>query len=167
MTETSAPTPSPKKTGSSAKNTARAAKSKTGKKKAKRAKKAGRKPARKTQKKAAKKTAKKTKNKRYSDKRRAELLAKYNALCSAGDTTKVAAEKVGVPYITLRSWEKKSGKPTGRKPSKARKQATKTQRPAKAPKPGKRTGMTLTTPTGFRVEGISAAELVRVIKDLR
>ncbi len=141
----------------------------------------------KSKKKAAKKKVA-ARGKRYSDKRKATLLAKYHEIRKAGGTTDAAAKKLGVPYITLRAWEKKAGKPAakealkkavaprrgrkpGRKPGRPRKTAARktaarktAARKAVIKKAG---GISLITPAGFRIEGISSADLVRVLKALK
>lgn len=127
-------------------------------------------------KKAAKKKTKKGKRgKRHTAKQRAKLVDKYHELRKGGLSADKAAKKVGVSYITLLKWEKKSGKKLkskrGRPPGKkaALKKALKA--PKKRGRPKKETkstrGHTLVTPTGFRIEGISTSELIRVLKELK
>ena len=44
----------------------------------------------------------------YTPEKRKELLGKYNSLRKQGETAAAAAKATGVPYITLRTWEKKT-----------------------------------------------------------
>jgi len=113
--------------------------------------------------------------KRYSAKRQTSLLDKYHELRKGGMSAEKAAKKVGVSYLTLLKWEKKTGKrikskrgrPLSKKTviKKALKTPKKRGRKAKAAK--KVEGHTLVTPTGFRIEGISTGELIRVLKALK
>jgi hypothetical protein len=122
--------------------------------------------------------AKTKRGRRYSAKRQATLLDKYHELRKGGMVADKAAKKVGVSYLTLLKWEKKTGKrikskrgrPAGKKSlfkKSALKKALKVPkkkrgRPAKKPE-----GLTLVTPSGFRIEGISSSELVRVLKSMK
>ncbi len=136
-------------------------------------------------KKSAKKVAKKKtakpkargakRGKRYSDKARGNLLSKYRGLRKTGMAALVAAKKLGVSYITLLAWEKKSGKkPKVGRPSKTS-AGKELQKAVALPRRGrpraesrKRTGgLVLVTPAGFRIEGISARDLIRVLKALK
>ena len=47
--------------------------------------------------------------KRYTSQEKKDILAKYNHLRESGTNAYDAAKKVGISYITIRSWEKKSG----------------------------------------------------------
>jgi hypothetical protein len=47
-------------------------------------------------------------SKRFSPKERRSLLKEYHAARKEGMNTDKAAEKVSVPYITLRTWERKT-----------------------------------------------------------
>lgn len=112
--------------------------------------------------------------KRYNAKRQATLLNKYHELRKGGTSADKAAKKVGVSYLTLLKWEKKSGKRIKTKRGRpARKNAAlkkalkvpkKRGRPAKAKKTG---GLTLVTPSGFRIEGITSADLIKVLRGLK
>jgi len=144
-------------------------------------------------KKAANKAANKKGNgrgKRYSDKQKASLLDKYHAARSSGMTAQQAAKKVGISYLTLLRWEKSLGKAppksagkgrkagkkgkTTRKKSAGKRKAgrkktskKKTGRKKAGRKPDRPAGkneLTLVTPTGYRVEGITTAELIRILK---
>ncbi|MBN2493796.1 MAG: hypothetical protein JXR96_04325 [Deltaproteobacteria bacterium] len=79
--------------------------------------------------------------KRYSAKRRAALLKQYQDLHATGMTAQAAAIHVGVPYITLRSWEVKAGKGSSarrrRRPSPLRRAAGGRKRTRKARKTGR------------------------------
>ena len=157
------------------------------KKTAKRKKPAKRKKKKTTKKKAVKKAKKKTKKgkrgKRYTAKQRANLLKKYHELRKAGTSADKAAKKVGVSYLTLLKWEKKSGKriktkrgrPKGKKgisKKTALKKALKVPRGrplskkrSRASKPAG--GLTLVTPSGFRIEGITTKELIKVLRGMK
>jgi hypothetical protein len=73
------------------------------------------------------KTKKRRKAKRYDAEKKKELLKQYEQLRKSGKGAEDAAKEVGVPYITLHSWQKKKGK----KPSK---KAPQRRAAAKAPK---------------------------------
>ncbi len=116
--------------------------------------------------------AKGKRGKRYSTKRQSALLDKYHELRKGGLAADKAAKKVGVSYLTLLKWEKatgkriksKRGRPPGKKSAlKKALKATKRGRPPKA----KIEGLTLVTPTGFRIEGITTKELIKVLKNLK
>lgn len=140
----------------------------------------------KKRKKKAKKTKKKTKKgkqgKRYTAEQQANLLKKYHDLRKAGTSADKAAKKVGVSYLTLLKWEKKAGKKfkkpkkakrktakRGRKPSKtaALKKALKVPKKKGRPPKAKKGSLTLVTPSGFRIEGITSAELIKVLRGLK
>lgn len=44
--------------------------------------------------------------KRYTDKQKEKALEQYHAARNEGKSSADAAEKAGVPYITLRTWER-------------------------------------------------------------
>lgn len=115
---------------------------------------------------STKKTTTKS-GKRYSDEVRSNLLAKYLQLRKEGVTIARASKSVGVPYITLRTWERKAHKITGKPGVKtaARKVLKKATalRKSLSPKRAMTGGITLITPAGFRVEGISSTELLAKI----
>ena len=126
-------------------------------------------------KKTAKQETRKQKGKRgkrYTAKQQAGLLAKYHELRKGVTSADKAAKKVGVSYLTLLKWEKKSGKkvktkrgrPPGKKATlkKALKVPKKKGRPTTVAK--KAEGHTLVTPSGFRIEGIATKDLIRVLK---
>ena len=119
--------------------------------------------------------------KRFSDKKKQALLDRYNALRKEGKNTADAAKAVGVPYITLHTWEKKvgGGKRVAPKAGKAHKQAAHKalKKAVKIPR-GRKTvakktsaagagKLVLVTPAGFRIEGISSGELIKVLKSLK
>jgi len=116
-----------------------------------------------------KKATKKRKRARYTPDKKKELLKKYNSLTKSGKTTSEAAKEIGVPYITLRTWERKKGvkKPTktagkkrGRPKGKARTQAK------FATVTTKKRKLVLETPTGFRIEGLSPKDLAKVLREV-
>ncbi|MFC1654173.1 hypothetical protein ACFL2F_00060 [Myxococcota bacterium] len=117
--------------------------------------------------KVKKKAARKSKKtqKRHTDKQKSTLLTKYHGLRKSGSTAEKAAKKVGVSYIKLLNWEKKSGKPKGKRAVRAalkKAVAVLKGKKKRGRKPGtvvKGGGLTLVTPAGFRIEGISTKEL--------
>ncbi|MBW1810790.1 MAG: hypothetical protein JRJ19_13745 [Deltaproteobacteria bacterium] len=113
-------------------------------------------------KKTVKKVAKKEKKgKRYSSKQRVATLSKYNTLRATGLTAMQAAKKVGVSYLTLLKWEKISG----RKPGQPKKSGRKPVKQASVTV--KKGQLVLITPAGFRIEGISAKDLIQVLKAVK
>ena len=132
------------------------------------AKKSKKKPKRKP-----KKAKKGKQGKRYSAKQQARLLKKYHELRKGGMSADKAAKKVGVSYLTLLKWEKKTGKrikaKRGRPPGKkaALKKALKVPKKKGRPPKVKKGGLTLVTPSGFRIEGITSAELIKVLRGLK
>jgi len=104
-----------------------------------------------------KKASKRKKRSRYTPEKKKELLKKYHALCKSGKTTAEAAKEIGVPYITLRTWERKTGKKRGRAGTKA-KSASVSQKSGK---------LILETPKGYRIEGLSPSDLVKILKEVR
>jgi len=160
------------------------AKKKKAKKKTK--KKAAKRPSFKKRSRAARtaeaKKAKGKQGKHYSAKRQANLLKKYHELRKGGTSADKAAKKVGVSYLTLLRWEKKSGKrikikrgrPSNKKRSRtakgaeaALKKALKVPKKRGRPPKAKKGGLTLVTPSGFRIEGITSAELIKVLRRLK
>ena len=125
---------------------------------------------------------------RYSEEQKKQLLEKYNELCKQGKNVVEAAKEVGVSYVTLRKWE---GKKSSRGQRGVKKNADKTSALEKALKPReeraakkksvqkkkasssknttKKQGGTLVlvTPRGYRIEGISASDLIKVLKELK
>jgi hypothetical protein len=99
--------------------------------------------------------------KRHTPKQRASILSKYNTLRASGLTAMQAAKRVGVSYLTLLKWEKIVGKKTG-KPKKKRRQPVR-----KASVSVKKGQLVLITPAGFRIEGISAKDLIQVLKAVK
>lgn len=158
----------------------KATKKKPAKKKATKKKKTVKRKKKKAKKKVTKKKVKKAKGKRgkrYSAKRQAALLDKYHELRKGGLAADKAAKNVGVSYLTLLKWEKKTGKriktkrgrPAGKK-SMSKKTAIK--KALKVPKGKKKFakpagGLTLVTPSGFRIEGITTKELIKVLRAIK
>jgi hypothetical protein len=105
--------------------------------------------------------------KRYSGAQKASLLSKYRELRKGGLNAQMAANKVNVSYLTLRKWEKEaglgkvgrlgSGKPanTGKRGRTESKNVTVTQTSGK---------LSLVTPKGYRIEGLSPKDLIQVLK---
>jgi hypothetical protein len=138
-----------------------------------------------------KKTTTRGRGVRYSAKKRESLLSKYRELRQGGMNAQKAAGQVKVSYLTLRKWEKEAKLPKigkrGRQAGKASKRAEKPQettvnvtallKKALKTKPGRSTkaktvpkskgGMTLVTPSGYRIEGITSKNLLQVLKALR
>ena len=111
--------------------------------------------------------------KRYSEKRKQALLEKYSQLRSEGHNAQDAAKTIGVPYITLHTWEKKAGRTKARqgrvkKPARAIGRARGRGRPSgsRATK-SKKGNLTLVTPAGFKIEGITPKELIQVLNQLK
>ena len=130
-----------------------------------------RKPSNKKSSRAAPK-GKTKRGRRYSARRQAALLDKYHELRKGGLNADKAAKTVGVSYLTLLKWEKKTGKKIkskrGRPPGKksALKKALRTPKKGR-PSKAKQEGLTLVTPTGFRIEGITTKELIKVLKSMK
>ncbi len=108
--------------------------------------------------------------KRYSEKQKASRLAKYHELIRSGRGAVAAAKEVGVSYVTLLKWQKEAGQV--KTPAKSRKAKPylplrRTRPPMQSPRPTKTGNLTLVTPEGLRIEGISARELIEVLKALR
>ncbi len=112
----------------------------------------------------------KKRGKRYSEKQKAVRLAKYNELIKSGLGALAAAKEVGVSYVTLLKWQKEAGQEkTLAKSRKAKlyRPLRRTRPPTQSPRPTKTGNLTLVTPEGLRIEGISARELIEVLKALR
>jgi len=134
------------------------------------------KPAKKKEKrvKSGKKAAKEKRGKRYSPEQQKSLIKKYHKLRNAGMNAQDAAKKVGITYITLLKWEKKSCNTAparrGRPPkknmtsSKAPKQTTSTKSRKQTTLTG---GIVLVTPKGYRIENITPEQLIKVLQELR
>ncbi len=113
--------------------------------------------------------------KRLTDTQKAKKLAKYRQLRKGGKTAVASAKAVGVAYMTLRRWDKETGRPkkvgkkAGRKPKKAggkagRKPGSRRTAAAKAPTSAR---LILTTPEGFRIEADSAEDVIAVLRALK
>lgn len=111
--------------------------------------------------------------KRYGAETRSELLAKYESLRSDGLTAQVAAQKVGVPYITLRKWQAAGGKAPGRRGRPPNRTAGRRGRPPAGGSPeqkrsvGKKGAVALVTPSGYRIEDLALEEVIRVLRELK
>jgi len=102
------------------------------------------------------------------------LLTKYHDFRKSGTNAEKAAKKVGLHYNTILKWENQDGKPkvTRAAPKKtaASTGALKrkvTRKKGRKPVAAKTGDIVLVTPDGFRIEGISAKDLVRVMRELR
>lgn len=121
----------------------------------------------------AKSSKKKSKRgQRYSAKQHTRLLDKYHELRKGGMAADKAAKKVGVSYLTLLKWEKKSGKKIKTKRGRPKGKKAVLKKALKLPKGKKKAakpsgGLTLVTPSGFRIEGITSAELIKVLRGLK
>ena len=112
-----------------------------------------------------KKTKKKT-VRRYGGAEKIQLLEKYQKLRNEGSNAIPAAEKVGVPYITLRTWQKDiEVKAKNNKKKKVAPVPARGAQPKKA-KPSKQllSSVTLVLTDGTRVECGSAAAAAQFIK---
>jgi hypothetical protein len=92
--------------------------------------------------------------KRYSDKQKTSLLAKYHTLRKSGKTAQQAAKAVNVSYLTLRKWEKSS-------PASA---ASRKGTVADVIRSG---SIALTTPAGYRIETDSPEQMAAVLNMLQ
>jgi len=149
------------------------AKKRTGKRKVKAVRK---KRTAKTRRIVSKKSVKGKRGQRYSDKQQQALLDKYHELRKSGATAEKAVKKVGVSYLTLLKWEKKYGKKIKTKrgrPAGNGSSSKKTALKKALKRPGKKVaaksdeGLALVTPSGFRIEGISPAELIKVLRAMK
>jgi len=118
-----------------------------------------------------KKTKTKKVAKRYDEAVKVQLLNAYHELRTGGKNAAVAAKEVGVPYITLRTWQKaREVKPTAsKKPGKVFARGVRPSRKLKEPKKAPKSADAASTvvvvlPDGTRVEGLSAKEAVDFIK---
>lgn len=98
------------------------------------------------------------KGKRYTAKEKKDILAKYNSLRESGTNAYDAAKKVGISYITIRSWEKKEG--LGRRQKGTA--ATKPQQ-TKSTATG---GLSMVLPNGNRIEGLTVDQLIKIVKSV-
>ena len=105
------------------------------------------------------KMAKKSKKgKRYSQEEKKTILEKYNSLRNAGTNAYDAAKKVGISYITIRSWEKKEGLGRRSKGSGGTKLAQKITSSSG--------GLALVLPNGPRIEGLTVEQAIKIIKSV-
>jgi len=107
--------------------------------------------------------------KRYTDKQKSNLLTKYHDLRKSGTNAEKAAKKVGLHYNTILKWESQAGKPqvTSATPKKTTTMQRVQKKRGRKPGIAKAGGLRLVTPAGFRIEGISTKELIRVLKELK
>jgi hypothetical protein len=109
---------------------------------------------------------------RYTESQKTSILSRYHDIRKAGESAVKAARKVGVSYLTLNKWEKQSGKRMSLRKGR-KKKAGKPGRPRKERAATKSTialgerGLVLVTPSGYRIEGISANDLIKVLKALQ
>jgi hypothetical protein len=119
------------------------------------------------------KKEKKGAKKRYTPKEKEKLMARYTKLRDNDMKAAEAAERVGVPYITLNTWFKaaKPVKKTAAK-KKAKKAAPKKKNNAVKDPTVKKVLVessavfTLVLPSGMRVECPTAADVAAVVKGL-
>lgn len=117
-----------------------------------------------------KKTKTKKKAKRYDEAEKVKLLNAYQELRNQGKNADVAAKEIGVPYITLRYWQKaKEVKPKAKKMSrKPRKAAARGVKAKKRTKTSRRASsnaaVVLVLGDGTRVECSSAKDAVQFIR---
>jgi len=109
--------------------------------------------------------------KRFTDEKKAAMIAKYHEVRKSGITAEKAAKKVGLHYNTILKWENQAGKPKVSKiANKTKPKKTVSIPKNRGRKPGtavKAGNIVLVTPDGFRVEGISPSDLVRVLRELK
>lgn len=114
----------------------------------------------------------KAKKNRYSKDEKKALLDKYHQLRKGGKPAKEAAEQVGVPYITLRSWEApevfKSKKRKTKQASEKASEKRLRQAAAKASQPPRKKkshdGLEITFPSGMKVSGPTEL-ILQVLRD--
>ena len=103
---------------------------------------------------------------RYTEEDRTKLLNAYQKLRNSGNKASAAAKEVGVPYITLRTWQKNIEVKAGG----ARRVVKAPARGAKVVKSRKRkvsavpVPITLVLPNGTRVECATADDAVQFLK---
>ena len=102
--------------------------------------------------------------KRYSSAQKTALLSKYRELRKSGMGLVRAAHQVGVSYQTLRKWEKEAGLATIGRRGAGKSAKDKLVRTG-APKANG--GIVLTTPQGFRIEGLSLNDLIQVLQAVK
>jgi len=107
--------------------------------------------------------------KRYTDKQKTNLLTKYHEVRKSGTNAEKAAKKVGLHYNTILKWENQVGKPkvTSATPKKTTTMQRVQKKRGRKPVAAKTGDIVLVTPDGFRIEGISSQELVRVLRELK
>lgn len=115
-----------------------------------------------------KKTKAKKQVRRYDEAERTKLLDTYEKLRNAGKTAEQAAAEVDVPYITLRTWQRKveakRTAPKGTVVATAGAKASKSKRTTqKAPK-GSSPAVTMTLPDGVQVEFATPEDAARFLK---
>ena len=115
-----------------------------------------------------KKTKTKKKAKRYGEAEKVKLLNEYQELRNKGKNADVAAKEIGVPYITLRTWQKaKEVKPKGKKrgrPAKSPARGAKAKKRAKTKRAPSSAAVVLVLNDGTRVECSNARAAVQFIK---
>jgi flagellar biosynthesis GTPase FlhF len=102
--------------------------------------------------------------KRYSDAEKQQLLSRYRELRNAGQTAKQAAASLGMPYLTLRRWE--LAVPATAPAEDVRRAQVRVPPYGPTVEVTSQGHLTLVTPAGFRIEGLSTPELIRVIESL-
>jgi hypothetical protein len=115
------------------------------------------------------KTKTKKKAKRYDDAEKTKFLNEYQELRNKGKNADAAAKEVGVPYITLRTWQKaKEVKPKAKKRGRPAKVAVRGAKPKKKTKITRRApssaAVVLVLNDGTRVECASAKDAVAFIR---
>lgn len=111
--------------------------------------------------------ANKKKGKRYTEAEKKELLKKYYTLRQEGVTTSEASKEVGVPYITLRSWDKKDLPGLKR----LKKNSTKPKYDAKKVKQDKKAkygvSITISTEDGIHISGLKLSQVPKIVAKIR
>jgi len=125
--------------------------------------------------------------KRYDEGERLQLLDQYQTLRNEGKNAAVAAKETGVPYITMRTWQRaiealkapkgklslargaKAKKPSKRKKTRSVKpqKAKRGRRPRKAAKTPERSPVVVTMANGTRVECPTVESAAQVLKAIQ
>jgi hypothetical protein len=95
---------------------------------------------------------------------------RVKVLLHAGLNSKTIADQTGLPYFTVLSWRERSGKPRGRfREVGAVTAATGEQifNHSTAPVAVNLAAVTVTTPSGYRIEGITFTEVMSIFERLK
>jgi len=121
------------------------------------------------------------KPRRYNEEEKQQLLERYQSLVSSGKNVVEAAKEIGVSYVTIRAWQKKDEKPAakarkrpaakkarGGKKSRTRaRSGRKVRQAAKAVARSAGKSLAMVMPNGYRIEGFSVDELIKLLKSMK